>query len=313
MGDGREELLKESAVLYPAARELLHVRTVEVLQLHDPVQQRNVNFRLHIPEKYDGAMPVVIFSHGSLCSPKMYDPVATGWAARGYMVVLPEHSDAPESPAATQPPDLRKLLSSRIRDMSFALEALAQIAGVAGATVSIDTARMAAAGHSFGSLTALIKVGLALKPGEYSFAEATADERFRAAISMSGVGPLPPFADDAFRHLTGPLIATGGTLDLGNLGAGPVLPWEWRMSPYTLAPPGDKYSLVLDNADHYFGGLIGNAEMGGPADPGGLAIVLAATAAFLDAHVCDGRAALEWLQGADLDALTRGRAKFERK
>ncbi len=297
--------------LYPAAVESLPPSTVTVA-LTDAVQEREVNFRVHIPAA-KGPHPVVVFSHGALCSPAAYDRLTTHWATRGYAVIVAGHLDAPENPPPAGPPDLQKLLSSRVRDLSFALDAAAQIEAAAGATNVFDLQRAAAAGHSFGALGALIKVGLPLKPGEYQLDGSATDSRFSAAISLSGVGPLPPMADDAFAALTCPLIATGGSLDEGNVGAGPVHPWEWRLSPYTLAPPGDKFSLALRDADHYLGGLIANEKLGGSADPVGLATVAAVTTAFLDTYLRSDGGAAAWLRDTDLAALTEGRARFERK
>jgi hypothetical protein len=131
---------------------------------------------------------------------------------------------------------------------------------------------------------------------------------------MSGVGQLDDMmAPDAFRGLTGPLMATGGTLDVGDVGRPPVRPWEWRMSPYTLAPPGDKYSVVLEKGDHYLGGLICRADRGGEDDPEGAALDAALTLAFLDAYLRDDANAKRFLQTADVSRLTGGRVRFARK
>jgi dienelactone hydrolase len=260
-----------------------------------------------------GPYPVIVFSHGSLCSFALYDRITAYWAAQGYIVIMPQHLDALENPPPDWPPDLRKLLSSRIRDLSFVLDALPELAACAGDPDLFDDRHVAAAGHSFGALTALIKAGLALKPGEYVFAGSAADARFKAGISISGVGPLPPLADDAFAHLNTPVLVTGGTRDEGNIGAGPVFPWEWRMSAYTLAKPGDKYSLVLNDADHYLGGLIARTDRGGEADPDGVAIVAAVTTAFLDASIKKLQPAADWLATADVPHLTGGRATLKHK
>jgi len=296
---------------YPAAAAASAVRTL-TLALTDPQQQREVSLRVHIPDA-DGPHPVVVFSHGALCSPAAYDRITTHWASRGYAVIVVGHMDAPENPPPAGPPDLQKLLSSRIRDLSFALDAVAQIEAAAGAANLFDLQRVGAAGHSFGAVGALVKVGLLLKSGEYLLVGSPADARFSAAISLSGVGPLPPMADDAFATLTGPLLATGGSLDEGNVGAGPVFPWEWRLSPYTLAPEGDKFSLALRDGDHYLGGLIANEKLGGEADTLGLAAVAAVTTAFLDAYLRGDDAAAAWLRDTDLAGLTEGRAQFDRK
>jgi hypothetical protein len=139
---------------------------------------------------------------------------------------------------------------------------------------------------------------------------------------MSGVGRMPPIPGmpqiakmsvDPFAGLTGPLIATGGTLDEGNVGTGEIFPWQWRMSAYTESPPGDKYYLALENADHYLGGLICRDNRGGEADPEAVHIVRAAQTAFLDAYIKQDAEALNWLRTTDFKALTDGRATFETK
>jgi hypothetical protein len=228
-------------------------------------------------------------------------------------VIVPWHLDATEQPPSGEPPDLGKLLSSRIRDMSCVLDALPEIAAALDAPGVFDLNKVAAAGHSFGALTALIKVGLKLQTGQYQFDEPSADKRFKAALNLSGVGPLPLMTEDAFGSLTGPLLSTGGTRDEGNIGAGPVFPWEWRMSAFSLAPAGNKYSLVLDNGDHYLGGLIARHDRGGDADPEGLAILQAVTHAFLDAFLKGSKTGRDWLATADLSAVTGGRAELTTK
>jgi hypothetical protein len=303
---------KLATALYNRGLTELPVETIDTIALPDAVQQREVNFRVHRPAG-SGRYPVIVFSHGSMCSPASYDSIARAWAAAGYLVVLPEHTDAPERLSSGGPPDLKKLLSSRIRDLSFAADAVPELVAMAGADEAVDTGHLVAAGHSFGALTAAIKTGLALKPGEYIFDGATDDDRYSAAISMSGVGPLPPFAEDAFAGLTRPLFVSGGTLDEGNVGAGPVFPWEWRMSPYTLAPSGEKYSLVLEQGDHYLGGLIGRNEPADPGDAEGFAILRLATLAFLDAFGKGQGDALQRLKRANVADLTGGRARFEFK
>ena len=80
------------------------------------------------------------------------------------------------------------------------------------------------------------------------------------------------------------------------------------MSAYTMAPPGAKYSVTLEDADHYLGGLICRENRGGPADPIAVETVRAAQTAFLDAYVKGDKAALRWLQSGDVQALAAGRA-----
>jgi predicted dienelactone hydrolase len=229
------------------------------------------------------------------------------------VVVLPDHLDSPN----IQPPVPRDRMgdqtSTRIADLDRILANLDEIADLAGIPGQLDTGRVAVAGHSYGTVIAMAKAGLWMRTPEGGRRQYV-DPRIRGAVIMSGVGQMDEMmAPDAFSGLTLPLIATGGTQDLGNTGGPVIHPWEWRMSPYTLAPPGDKYSVVLENGDHYLGGVICRADRGGEDDPDGAAIDADLTLAFLDAYVKEDARAMRFLATADVPALTAGRARFTRK
>ena len=282
---------------------------VESTVLHDAVQERDVTLRVIYPEA-DGPLPLVVFSSGMFCFPQMYDQITSHWASHGYIVVLPNHLDSPNL-GKIKPEYLAKLLSSRIRDMSFVLDELGEVEAVID--LKVDPRKIAVAGHSFGGMISMVKSGLDLKADEYIYAGKTTDDRFTATVVMSGVGQMNQMTENAFDGLTGPLIATGGTLDVGNVGTGVEYPWEWRMSGFTLSPPGDKYSVALENADHYLGGLICRDNRGGDADPEGVAIDRAMTTAFLDAYLKADASAMNFLKTADVAAITQGRALYSQK
>jgi dienelactone hydrolase len=280
--------------------------------IHDPEQNRDLALRVTHPADA-GTYPVVIFSHGAFCYPQNYAAVTDHWVSHGYIVIAPNHLDSPNNRERMRPEQVSQLLESRIRDLTYTADSIGQIAAHTGMVGQPNTTRMAIAGHSFGGMLAQIKAGLLLKDPQSGTAMSQADNRFRAAVVMSGVGQMPQMAEGAFAGLTRPLIASGGTLDEGNVGTGQIFPWEWRMSPYTLAPPGDKYSVVLEKGDHYLGGLVCREDRGGEDDPEGAAIVRALQVAFLDAYLKDDRRARRFLQSSDVGALTSGRARFERK
>lgn len=298
--------------LYGSGSAPYTVGRASALVLHDPAQSRDIPVRVVYP-KAPGQFPVVVFSHGAFCYPQHYAEITDKWVAHGYAVVLPDHLDSPNHQRPLSAEQIRTLTGSRIADMNFLFGNLDAIAAAAGIPGQFDTDRLAAAGHSFGTVMAMAKAGLWVRMPDGSRRQYR-DDRIRGAVIMSGVGQMDDMmAPDAFRDLDVPLIATGGTLDLGNVGRPPVHPWEWRMSPYTLAPPGDKYSVVLENGDHYLGGLICRADRGGEDDPEGVAIDAALTLAFLDAYVKENQRAVRFLATADLAALTAGRARFEKK
>jgi pimeloyl-ACP methyl ester carboxylesterase len=291
------------------------------LVLYDPVQERDVTLQVAWPDSA-GPFPVVVFSAGAFCYPQQYTNITDFWVSHGYVVIQPNHLDSPNR-GKMKPDEISKMLSARVRDMSFVLDSLnaieAQIPEIAG---RMDGSKAAVAGHSFGGMIAMVKSGLHMQNSTGEVLPDYTDSRFSAAIVMSGVGQVPPMAnlpqvaymtDDAFSGLTGPLLASGGTLDEGNVGTGVVYPWEWRMAPYTLAPAGGKYSLVLQESDHYLGGLICRDNRGGPDDPQAVSTVRSAQTAFLDAYLKGDKRALRWLRSADFAAVSGGRAELTYK
>jgi len=297
--------------LYKADAGPYTIRVADPVVLNDRAQGRDLSVRVAYPDGA-GPFPVVLFSHGAFCFADGYASVTDHWVSHGYVVVLPRHLDAADAPPLG-PEALPRLLQARLDDLAFLLDHLAELRAVAGIEGELDAARIAVAGHSFGGMIAMIKAGLYLRAPDSGERLDFGDARIRAAVVMSGVGPMPQMTDDAFSGLKKPLLATGGTLDVGNIGSGPVYPWEWRMSAFGLAPSGDKFQVVLDRGDHYLGGLICRQDRGGPPDPEGAAIDRAVATAFLDAYLRDEPAARAFLDRADLAAITAGRARLERK
>lgn len=290
------------------------VATNDSVALKDQIYARDLNLRVRYPagagtEKF----PLIVFSHGAFCYPQQYANVTDFWVSHGYIVAFPDHLDSPNL-GKIDPRKLAILLKSRVHDMSLVLDSIAEIeTAVPELAGRIDTERQAVAGHSFGGMIAMVKSGLYMKESEQDPAITFADPRFDATVVLSGVGQMEQMADNAFDGLTGPLIASGGTLDAGNVGTGETYPWEWRMSPYTLAPPGDKYSIWLTDADHYMGGQICRDNLGGEDDPETARVVRAADLAFLDAYVKGDRRARRWLNDNDWAAISSNRATFAAK
>jgi len=297
------------------------VRVNDETALYDVIQDREVSLRVTWPSGA-GPYPVVVFSHGAFCYPQQYGNVTDFWVSHGYVVIFPNHLDSPNGPKMG-PRALSKMLTARSQDMSFVLDSFDQLEQqIPELRGSIDRDRAAAAGHSFGGMIAMIKSGLKMQDQRSGELLGMADDRFQALVVMSGVGQMEPTAaipaipmmtTDAFSGLTGPLIASGGSLDEGNVGSGVTYPWQWRMSAYTEAPADDKYYLALDNADHYLGGLICRSNKGGEADPLAVEVVRSAQTAFLDAYVKGDQRALGWLRSNNFFSMSEGRATFDYK
>ena len=281
--------------------------------------ERELRARIAYPQG-EGLFPLVVFSHGFSCYRESYSGLTDHWASHGYVVVQPEHPDCPTSPTRFNPRAGADLHYVRISDVTRVREALfAPGEEIPGLTGRIDYGRKAVAGHSFGAMIAQILWGQPLKDRDSSESVSYALD-FDAAMVMSGPGPMPQMADGAFTAMPGPLLVTGGTRDGRNAGDGRIQPWEWRMLSYELSPPGNKYSVVLEDGDHYLGGLICRDDRGGPENRGGApdregqTILAGVTTAFLDAWMNDDASAKRFLEEFDRHAgITGGRARFARK
>lgn len=302
----------ESDALYKIKPGPLDVEVADGIVISDAVQQRDVTFRIMYPAG-GGPFPVVVFSSGGFCPPQNYDRITGHWVSHGYVVVAPNHRDSPNNATPPSEADWPLLMPARIRDTSLALDVLEELSRRAGIDGRVDGQRVAIGGHSFGAVIASMKTGLHVRD-EYRDRWGDAyDDRFDVAVLLSAPGTSPELADNAFEGLRTPLIATGGTEDVGRMDPGDLSPADWRRQAYLLAPPGDKYSVIVEGADHYLGGLICNPERGGEDDPGAVAIVRAMTTAFLDAYLREDPDAREFLRTADVAGLTQGRADYRRR
>ena len=298
--------------LYKQAPGPYQVSVAESLRLEDPMQQREIAFRVLSPAS-DDLFPVVVFSTGGFCPSQMYERIIRHWASHGYVIIAPDHIDSPNRPAQPTPEEMQSIVHTRVRDMSFAIDALESISLADDVEAQLDMTRLAVAGHSFGSGVAMMKAGLVMREEDKGPWGPAHDERFRASILLSPPGGGDEMAPNAFDGLKGPFIATGGTRDLGRVDPGELTPAEWRRQAFLHAPAGDKYSLIVDDADHYLGGLICQPDRGGEPDYDAVEILSAVTTAFLDAYLGDDEAAKEYLLTADIRSQSGGRADFRQR
>ncbi|GGF60232.1 alpha/beta hydrolase family protein [Alteromonas lipolytica] len=190
----------------------------------------------------------LIFSHGAASAPLKYTALIEPWVAAGYEVVAPLHVDS------TDHPDMEKYQgmaswTARLQDMQL----LADTYGKNG---------YVAAGHSYGALIALVKGGATgiVPPG---LAAPLSDSRVSAVLAFSPPGAIPGFVSkDNYATLAVPALIQTGTKDVP---PGTNLSWEGHLDAYSaVASGGDRYALILDDVDHYFGGAICRLDLPGP-------------------------------------------------
>lgn len=197
---------------------------------------------------------VIAFSHGALSSPAKYVALTSRWAAAGYFVVAPLHGDSTEWTGAR--PTLAEQLPWRLADMRLVKEQLGELARRAG--VRLGRASLHAAGHSFGSLVAIL----------------WDDPAIVSVIAISPPGPLPGLP---MPPTTKSLLVVTGTRD-----ASPMIAPKWQdhLTAYNQAI-GPALAYVGTDADHYFGGIYGRPELPGPKAESAFADLVALSQAFL--------------------------------
>lgn len=210
---------------------------------------------------------LILFSHGALSAPGKYENLLEPWRAAGFDIAAPLHVDSTDHPDRAKY-GMADSWKARLLDM----RALART--FAGGRPYI------AAGHSYGALVALTLGGVA---GERptGFEGPMADAVVKAVIAFSPPGVTPGLVSaEGFKTLAKPALIQTGTLDVP-----PGAPdWRVHLAAFENAPAGDKYGLVLNGVDHYFGHLICRPERDVPAQAEGLKRGIQVSTAFLAAY-----------------------------
>jgi hypothetical protein len=167
----------------------------------------------------------------------------------------------------------------------------------------------AGAGHSMGTYIAMLEAGLETRNPATGTVIAHPDRRIGYVVMSSDPGKMALMPEDLWKGITVPTFMTTGTKDYGTSGKGR------RATEYTMemltgrdAPVGNRYQVLIENGDHYYGGLVHRAPADVKPDPEGLAIYNALSTAFLDAYLRKDGTARDYLTRVDLPALTKGRA-----
>jgi dienelactone hydrolase len=184
---------------------------------------------------------VIAFSHGALSAPWKYENLLGPWAAAGYEILAPLHVDSSDHPRTKEFVGFASW-KARIEDMRTVSQA-------------ISARQFVAAGHSYGGLTALTMGGAqAMMPEGVTGTQR--ESRVTAVVAFSPSGITPPLIDAAgYAKLAVPALLQTGDRDVPP-GSG-VDGWRAHLAAYDAAAAGgDRYALVLDGVDHYFGGLI---------------------------------------------------------
>jgi predicted dienelactone hydrolase len=287
------------------------------MTVHDPARNRDVPLRVYLPAGRSPA-PVVLFSHGLGGSREGSAYLGEHWAARGYVAVLLQHPGSDESvwkqaslgqrrDALTQAASAGNFLL-RVQDVGAVLDQLAAWSRTEGHELSgrLDLGRVGMSGHSFGAVTTQAVSGETFPVAGARFT----DGRIRAAIALSPSSPRNGDAARAFGSVGIPWLLMTGTEDVAPIGNIDVAS---RLAVFPSLPPGDKYELVLQGAEH---SAFGDRPLPGDRaarNPNHHRAILALSTAFWDAYLQRDEAARAWLQGAGPRTVLEARDRWQRK
>ena len=215
---------------------------------------------------------VVVFGHGWGAFPGAYHKIIEYWVAHGFTVVAPMHTDSMRHPQrAEQTP--QTIFTTRIVDLAV----------VRGYVKAQHPGKpLVAAGHSFGSLNALMEAGAETAAGSQG------DADVKVVVALSSPGLIPNVVTPAtFATVTTPVLMVTGDADLVQ---GFVTDPVDHRAPFDHSPAGDKMLLTFAGGDH---SLIGNA------DAADFDLIAATTLDFMRAHALNDAVAQ-----ARLNALT---------
>ncbi len=263
--------------------------------------------------------PVVLFSHGLGGSNQGSAFLGKHWAARGYVAVFVQHPGSDDGvwrgkPFAERLPAMRKAAGLdnfmlRVKDIPVVLD---QLDGwnenpnhvLAG---RLDMKKVGMSGHSFGAVTTQAVSGQTYPLGGTSLT----DKRIKAAISFSPSSPRKGIEPkQAFGAVKIPWMLMTGTKDVAPIGDQDV---KSRLAVFLALPPGGKYELVLDNAEHSVfteRPLPGEKEK---RNPNHHRVILALSTAFWDTYLRNDAEAKAWLDDDGPKTVLEQGDKWQKK
>lgn len=290
--------------------------------VHDASRERDLPIRVYLPAAAKPA-PVVLFSHGLGGSCQNNPYLGRHWSARGYVVVFVQHPGSDESvwkgkgplqiPMAMKQAASAQNFMLRVADIPAVLDQLTRWNAQEGHDLRgrLDLTRVGMSGHSFGAVTTQAVSGQSLPVGGPRFT----DPRIKAAVMMSPSVPAAGSAERAFGGVKLPWLLMTGTKDVARIGGMTIgtSDIESRLGVYPALPPGDKYELVLKDAEH---GAFGERALPGEGmkqNPNHHRAILALSTAFWDAFLKSDAEAKAWLNGEAARSVLEKDDKWQHK
>ena len=284
----------------------------------DAKRSREIPLRIYLPADKRPA-PVVLFSHGLGGSREGSPYLGEHWSARGFVVVVVQHPGSDDGVWKDIRPAERMAAMQKAANLQNALLRFGDIPAVidqlerwnqshdSPLAGRLDLKRIGMSGHSFGAVTTQGVSGQRTALGAASFT----DTRIKAALAMSPSSPRNGGDPKrAFGGVTIPWLLMTGTNDVGLVGDADVAS---RLAVFPALPPGGKYELVLNGAEHSAfsdRALPGDKEK---RNPNHHRAILALGTAFWDAWLREDAEARAWLDGAGPSSVLEQQDRWQKK
>lgn len=287
------------------------------ITVRDDARDRDIPLKVYLPAGA-GAAPVVLFSHGLGGARTGCAYLGRHWAARGYAAVFLQHPGSDDSvwrdaAAAQRMAAMREAASGRnfllrVKDVPAVLDRLEKWNASDGHVLEgrLDLSRVGMSGHSFGAVTTQAVSGQALPGGGTPFT----DPRIKAAIAFSPSNARRGDAASAFGSVKIPWLLMTGTRDVAIIGDIDVAS---RLAVFPALPPGNKYEVVLHEAEHSAFTERSLPGESGKRNPNHHRAILALSTAFWDAHLIGSADARAWLDGDGPRSILEEKDRWQRK
>lgn len=231
-----------------------YVEVVEQIILKDSWRNREIPIKIYYPQE-DGSFPLIIFSHGAGGSKDSFSYLSQFWASCGYICIHPTHLGSDVSvlqkiglQALLEVTNDPELYSERPHDISFIIDSLDEIEQqIPQLKGKINRDVIAVSGHSYGAYATMLLAGSVIEMAAGD-EESFQDDRigFFLGISPQGTNRLG-LNKRSWDKIKAPMMMVSGSKDQGWEGK----PASWRLEAFNYMPPGNKYHLLVEGANHF--------------------------------------------------------------
>jgi predicted dienelactone hydrolase len=291
-------------------------KTIDLV-VKDQARSRSIPVLIYLPSNTTAA-PVILFSHGLGGTREGSRFLGKHWAARGYVAVFMQHAGSDDAvwrkkPLSERMTAMRQAAGLdnfmlRVKDVPAVIDQLEKWNRDDGHELKgrLDLGQLGMSGHSFGAVTAQAVSGQRFPVSGTTLTEL----RIKAAIAFSPSAPKVGTVEQAFGEVKIPWMLMTGTKDVSPIGNADV---KSRLSVFTALPAGNKYEVVLNNAEHSAftdRALPGDREK---RNPNHHRAIEALSTAFWDAYLRNDAAAKKWLNGDGPRSVLENSDQWERK